>query len=66
VSGNIFDSTRTITATIAAELGEVVFGSAHYRMLFLIGILLFVVTFATNLVADVVMHRLKGKMEGRA
>lgn len=65
VSGSIFDSTRTITATIAAELGEVVIGSGHYRMLFLIGILLFAVTFLTNLVADIVMHRLKGRMEGR-
>lgn len=65
VSWNIFDSTRTITATIAAELGEVVFGGAHYRMLFLIGILLFAVTFMTNLVAETVMHRLKLKMEGK-
>lgn len=65
VSGNIFDSTRSITATIAAELGEAVFGGHHYRILFLIGVLLFAVTFLTNLVADLVMHRLKGKMEGR-
>lgn len=65
MSWGLFDSTRTITATIAAELGEVVFGSAHYRMLFLIGILLFVVTFVTNFVADVIMHRLKSRMEGR-
>jgi phosphate transport system permease protein len=65
MSANIFDSARTITATIAAELGEVVFGGAHYRMLFLIGILLFVVTFITNLTADTVMHRLKLKMEGK-
>ena len=65
VSGNIFDSTRSITATIAAELGEAVFGGHHYRILFLIGVMLFAVTFLTNLVADLVMHRLKGKMEGR-
>ena len=65
VSGSIFDSTRSITATIAAELGEAVFGGHHYRILFLIGVLLFAVTFLTNLVADLVMHRLKGKMEGR-
>jgi phosphate transport system permease protein len=65
VSGSILDSTRTITATIAAELGEVVFGSAHYRILFLIGVLLFGVTFLTNLAADLVMHRLKVKMEGK-
>jgi len=65
VSASILDSARTITATIAAELGEVVFGSAHYRILFLIGVLLFLVTFITNLGADMVMHRLKAKMEGK-
>jgi phosphate transport system permease protein len=65
VSWNIFESTRTITATIAAELGEVVFGSAHYRILFLIGVLLFAVTFLTNMTADIVMNRLKIKMEGK-
>lgn len=65
VSANIFDSARSITATIAAELGEAVFGSPHYRILFLIGVLLFAVTFVTNLVADLIMHRLKAKMEGR-
>jgi phosphate transport system permease protein len=59
------DSTRTITATIAAEMGEVVQGSGHYRMLFLIGVLLFAVTFLMNLLADVVMHRLKFRMEGK-
>jgi len=65
VSWNFFDSTRTITATIAAELGEVVFGSAHYRILFLIGVLLFIVTFLTNMTADIVMNRLKIRMEGK-
>jgi phosphate transport system permease protein len=65
VSWRIFDSTRTITATIAAELGEVVFGSAHYRILFLIGVLLFAVTFFTSMTADVVLNRLKAKIEGK-
>jgi len=65
VSWSLLDSTRTITATIAHELGEVVFGSPHYRILFLIGVLLFVVTFLTNLAADLIMHRLKGRLEGR-
>jgi phosphate transport system permease protein len=65
VSWNVLDSTRTITATIAAEMGEVVQGSGHYRMLFLIGVLLFAVTFLMNLLADVVMHRLKFRMEGK-
>lgn len=65
MSWSLLDSTRTITATIAAELGEVVFGSPHYRLLFLIGILLFAVTFVTNLASDIVMHRLKARLEGR-
>jgi phosphate transport system permease protein len=66
VSWNLFDSTRTMTATIAAELAEAVFGGHHYRILFLIGALLFVVAFVSNLVADVVIHRLKARLEGKA
>ncbi|HEY6168754.1 MAG TPA: phosphate ABC transporter permease subunit PstC [Verrucomicrobiae bacterium] len=65
VSWNFFDSTRTITATIAAELAETVFGGHHYRILFMLGTLLFAVTFVSNLTADVVMHRLKAKLEGK-
>jgi phosphate transport system permease protein len=65
VSVSLLDSTRTITATIAAELGEVVMGSSHYRLLFLIGVLLFAVTFITNLTADIVMNRVRARMEGR-
>lgn len=65
VSWDIFDSTRTVTATIAAELAETVVGDVHYRMLFLLGTLLFAVTFLSNLVADQVIHRLKAKLEGR-
>ena len=65
MSWSLFDSARTITATIAAELGEVVFGGAHYRILFLIGVLLFIVTFLTNFSADLVLHRLKARMEGK-
>lgn len=65
VSWDLFESTRTMTATIAAELAEAVFGGHHYRMLFLIGALLFVVTFFSNLAGDLVMNRLKLKLEGR-
>ena len=66
MSFSLFDSTRSITATIAAELAEAVFGGHHYRILFLIGAMLFVVTFLTNLAGDLIMHRLKGRLEGRA
>jgi len=65
VSWSLFDSTRTMTATIAAELAETVVGGNHYRMLFMIGVLLFVVTFMANLAGDLVIHRLKGKLEGK-
>lgn len=46
------DSVRTLTATIAAELGETARGSDHYQVLFVIGMLLFTMTFAINLIAD--------------
>jgi phosphate transport system permease protein len=65
LSWNLFDSTRTITATIAAELAETVTHGHHYRILFMLGTLLFLVTFVANLVADVVIHRLKHKLEGK-
>ncbi len=66
MSWNIFDSTRSITTTIAAELAETVFGGHHYRMLFMIGTLLFIVTFFSNLAGDLIMHRLKKRLEGKA
>jgi len=58
---SIFDSVRALTATIAAELGETAVGSEHYRALFTLGILLFVVTFAINLTADILV---RGKNRG--
>ncbi len=66
MSWNLFDSARTITATIAAEMGEVVAGGDHYRILFLIGSMLFVVTFLSNMAAQLVMERLKKRLEGKA
>jgi len=56
-----FDSVRALTATIAAELGETATGSEHYRALFTLGILLFVVTFIINLTADLVVRGSKRK-----
>jgi phosphate transport system permease protein len=55
---------RTITATIAAELGETPFGGHHYRMLFLLGTLLFVMTFAINFAARRVLSGLRRRLEG--
>jgi phosphate transport system permease protein len=50
---------RTMTATVAAEMGEAVQGSPHYFSLFAIGIVLFLITFVINLTADFFLHRKK-------
>jgi phosphate transport system permease protein len=60
------DSIRTFSATIAAELGEVVVGSAHYHVLFFIGAFLFVLTFAINLFGHWWVGRLQKKLQGAA
>ncbi len=48
---------RTLTATIAAEMGEAVVGSEHYFALFAVGIVLFVISFAINVTADLFLHK---------
>ncbi|NQU09726.1 phosphate ABC transporter permease subunit PstC [bacterium] len=55
------DSVRTLTATIAAELGEAPVHSDHYQVLFVIGILLFTITFAVNLTADLIIRGVRQK-----
>jgi phosphate transport system permease protein len=57
---SLLDPVRTLTATIAAELGETVAGDDHYAVLFVIGIVLFAVAFAVNLTADVVVNGWRG------
>jgi phosphate transport system permease protein len=57
----ILDSVRTLTANIAAELGEAPAGSDHYRVLFLTGVLLFSITFVVNLTADLVIRGIDKK-----
>jgi phosphate transport system permease protein len=54
---SILQPVRTLTATVAAEMGEVIRGSLHYYALFGIGLVLFIITFLINLVADLVLHR---------
>jgi len=56
IPGGLLDSVRTLTANIAAELGEAAVGSPHYRVLFLTGVLLFVITFVVNLTADLAIR----------
>jgi phosphate transport system permease protein len=53
---SVLDSVRTLTANIAAELGEAPAGSDHYRVLFVTGLLLFLITFMVNLVADLAIR----------
>jgi phosphate transport system permease protein len=58
---SVLDSARTLTATIAAELGEASVGSDHYQVLFIIGVLLFSITFVINLTADLVVRGVRGR-----
>lgn len=63
---NPFESVRTLAATIGAEMAEVVFGDTHYNVLFLIGSLLFIFTFAINAIAEFyVKGKLMKKIQGK-
>jgi phosphate transport system permease protein len=55
--GALFSPIRTMTATIAAEMGEVAKGSTHYHVLFFIGIVLFLISLAVNIAASTVVFR---------
>ncbi|HSG99127.1 MAG TPA: phosphate ABC transporter permease subunit PstC [candidate division Zixibacteria bacterium] len=57
VTWNPLESVRTMTATIAAEMGEVPFGSDHYRALFCVGIVLMVFTFGLNMLSRKIYRR---------
>jgi phosphate transport system permease protein len=52
-----FAPVRTMTATIASEMGEVASGSVHYHVLFLIGIFLFLISLAVNITAQTIVYR---------
>jgi len=56
---NIFEGMRTFAANIAVELPETEVGSTHYRILFLAAMVLFMLTFLFNTVAEVVRQRLR-------
>ncbi len=56
-TGNPLSSVRTMTATIAIEMGDAVFGGEHYHVLFALGVVLFSITFVVNLVSQVIMDR---------
>jgi phosphate transport system permease protein len=64
---SIADPVRTFSATIGAEMGEVIWGSAHYSILFFLGVLLFIVSFTLNAITELfIKQRLAKKLQGGA
>ncbi len=59
---SFLDPVRTMTATIAIELGEVPYFTTHFHALFAIGLVLFILTFMINLISDIVLHRYEKKI----
>jgi phosphate transport system permease protein len=67
LSWNPAEPVRTMSATIGAEMAEVVFGDAHYNILFFIGVVLFVVSFSLNAFTEfVVRQRMMKRFGGSA
>jgi len=63
-SWNFTEPVRTLSASVAAELAEVVFGDTHYHVLFFIGTLLFVITFVLNWLGTAVVNRMRRRLTG--
>lgn len=63
---DLTQSVRTMTATIAGEMGETPKGSTHYHALFAVGLLLLVLSLGLNLVTEYLLHRAKRSTGGRA
>ncbi len=63
VTGNIFSSVRTMTATLAAELGEVAQGEEHYYALFLVGAILFTFTFILNIISEMILSKTRKRLK---
>ncbi len=65
ISFSLTEPVRTMSATVGAEMAEVVFGDTHYNVLFLLGSILFIFTFALNAVAEVfIRQRLLKRFRG--
>ncbi len=62
VPRSFFQSVRPMTSTIAAEMGETVFGGLHYNSLFAIGLVLFVITLFFNILAEFISSRYRIKL----
>ncbi len=54
---SFLDSVRTLSANIAIDIGDVAFNSIHFHALFVVGLVLFMITFTVNLLADILIHR---------
>ncbi|MBU0512300.1 MAG: phosphate ABC transporter permease subunit PstC [Chloroflexi bacterium] len=61
--GALFAPARTMTATIAAEMGEVASGSVHYHVLFFIGVVLFLISLFVNVTASAVVFKQRKRAE---
>lgn len=59
---SLFDPVRTLTATIAIELGEVPFDSPHYFALFVLGLLLFLISLLINFLSEWVASKFRYKI----
>lgn len=59
---SFFRPVRPMTSTIAAEMGEAVFGSTHFHALFAIGLILFLITFMFNIIAELISRRYRLKL----
>lgn len=63
---SVIEPARTVAATIGSEMGEVVWGSEHYGVLFFLGVLLFVVSFGLNAITELyVKKRLIKRFQGQ-
>jgi phosphate transport system permease protein len=61
IPSSLFQPVRPMTAAVAAEMGETVFGSPHFHALYAIAIVLFIITFITNLITELVFFRKRGE-----
>ncbi|MES0488450.1 MAG: phosphate ABC transporter permease subunit PstC [Leptospirales bacterium] len=59
ISLGIFEPVRTITGTIASEMGEVIHGDEHYHALFMLGFILFLITLTINTVSSMIIKKIK-------
>jgi phosphate transport system permease protein len=64
MSWNIFGGFRTLAANIAVELPEAPKGETHYRVLFLCGLVLFLMTFVINTSAELIRQAVRARTAG--